>query len=143
MSNKIPGRYGTIKLSVAGSSGPYNVVTGIQDITMNANGAEIKSTTHDDGVFETYLSGRSDFSLDVSGLYDTASAEQAAIIATRFTNTPATLYAQYMPQDGSGKVLQSEVTVTKCNLGSPNDDATKLDYTLRLRGQPTWVDQTP
>ncbi len=141
MSNKIPGRYGTLKLSLTGQNGTYNVMAGVMDITLNMNGGEIKSTTHDDGVFETYLSGRSDFSLDISGLYDTTSAEQAAIINTRFVNNPSPIWAQYMPQDGSGKVLQAQVSVTKCNIGSPNDEATKFDFTLRLTGQPTWVNQ--
>lgn len=141
MAVKIPGRFGTLKLSKTGVNGTYNVMEGCMDITLNMNGGEIKTTTHDDGVFETYISGRSDFSIDVSGLYVPASDEQAQVINTRFVNSPAPLFARFMPVDGSGKVLQAEIAVTKCNIGSPNDEACKFDFTFRLKGLPTWLDQ--
>jgi len=139
--SKIQGRFGKLKLSTDGGTN-YNEVTGITEITMNANGAEIKVTSHDDGAFETYLSGRNDFSLDCSAVYDSASTQQAAIIATRFASDPATLYFKYTPKELTGVyALTCQGVVTKCTLGSPNDDACKFDFTIRLAGIPTWTAQ--
>lgn len=138
---KIQGRFGKLKLSTDGGT-TFTEVSGIQDITMNANGAEIKVTSHDDGAFETYLSGRNDFSLDCTAMYDSASAEQSAIIGSRFATDPGVLYFQYMPKEMTGiYMLTCRGVITKCTLGSPNDDGTKFDFTIRLAGAPTWAAQ--
>jgi predicted secreted protein len=111
---KLQGRFGKLKISTDGGT-TYSDVTGIADITMNANGAEIKVTTHDDGAFETYLSGRNDFSLECSAMYDPASTEQAAIIATRFATDPGVLYFKYMPKESAGiYALTCQGVITKC-----------------------------
>lgn len=141
MATKIQGRFGKLKLSTDGGT-VYNDIAGIADITVNANGAEVKVTSHDDGPFETYLPGRNDFSMDVSAMYDASSAEQAAIIATRFASDQDTLFFKYMVKEATGiYALTCQGVITKCTLGSPNDDATKFDFTVRLAGAPVWEAQ--
>lgn len=136
---KMQGRLSEVHVSWDGGT-TYTVIGGITDATLNINQGEIKVTSHDSGSFEEYIPGRKDMTIDCSAVYNEADVPQMAIIQSAFDST--SLHFRFYAKLATGsRMSECEGLITKCNVATPNDDAAKLDFTIRLSGTATWATQ--
>jgi hypothetical protein len=136
---KIQGRLS--KVAVGADNVTYNDITGIIDATLNLELAEITTTTHDDGAFESYITGRKNGTIDLSVRWDDAATYQDTIKDAFFNGT--TLYWRFRMDEATG--LDQFVAlgfVTSLTPSGPNDDAAGMDATIRLTGTITRSQQS-
>lgn len=130
------------KLAVSTDGGTnYTEVKGIADATLNLEQAELTTTAHDDGDFETFIVGRKNGSIDVTVRYDEADAGQQTLLDSFFDGTTLD-YRWRMRGDVSGaRELTAKGIITSQPQAAPNDDVASMDTTIRLTGTITKATQ--
>lgn len=141
------GRLAKVTASVDDTT--YTPVKGLKEATFSGSRSEIKTTSHDDGDFETYLPGRVDGSIDIKLYLDDADAGQAILNAAWLAGSIIYGHFVQVPGASGGKSYKGKVIVTKFEQTGGDNEAAMINATIRFsaalvqQDQPTTPDETP
>jgi predicted secreted protein len=138
---KSQGRLAQVHVSTDGGT-TFVEVGGLESATLNTNRGEINVSSHDSGASSEYLQGRKDHTCDMSCFYDNANAPQQAMVDNAHEDEAPDLIFRFYPRVGAGiKMAQGAGIVNKATLSAGNDDALKVDFTVRITGALVWSTQ--
>lgn len=117
-------------------------VPGVHDITMTVTVQEIDASDHDSSGWGEKLTGTSDWSVDVSGIYKDQDTEQLALIALSIAGTAA---AFKMRPNGTGTgqtEFSGNARVGTWTITGPQDGVQAFNFKLSGAGALTPGTQT-
>jgi predicted secreted protein len=135
------GRLSEVHVSVD-SGATFAPISGIESATLNTNRGEINVSSHDTGANSKYMQGRKDHTVDVSCFFDNDDAPQQALVDNAHEDDAPELVFRFYPKVGAGyKVAEGPGIVNKATMSGGNDDAFKVDFTIRITDALVWTVQ--
>jgi len=106
------------------------------DATYNGETAELDTTCHDDDASRTFISGRSQTTIDFTLRWDEADAGQTDARDAFFART--TNGWRWRQEEGTGfQNYEAQGFVTSWSQAAPNDDVSEVTGTVRITGDVT------
>lgn len=128
----IAGRISTLEVSTDGGTS-YDPVGKLVDATLNLNVDELECTTHDSAGAREYLPNHHDATLDGTLRWDQDDVGQGVILDKAFDKTLAKY--RFRIETGTGRLeFVADGFATTYSPGTPLDDTTNIDFTIRLSG---------
>ena len=108
----------------------------IKNIGLNIDGKEINVSNFDSGVFEEFLKGRNNVTMDVTCIYDqTDTTAQGAVIDDLLANAVDDTIAFAPASGASGDITYSGSGFPKnAAISGDDDEAVEVTYTFRING---------
>jgi predicted secreted protein len=138
---KSQGRLAQVHVSTDGGT-TFAEVGGLESATLHTTRGEINVSSHDSGASSEYLQGRKDHTCDISCFYDNTNTPQQAMVDNAHEDEAPDLIFRFYPRIGGGyKMATGAGIVNKADLSAGNDDALKIDFTVRITGALVWSAQ--
>jgi hypothetical protein len=125
------------KLDDAG--GTLRTLTAFLDNVTFSNSVDVADTTTMGTEVKTYLSGHSDATLSISGLYDSTATTGPDVVLQGIVGKESTSSFEYGPEGGStGKVkISGEAFLTGYEINAAGGDAVKFTADFQVSGAVT------
>lgn len=123
------------------AGGPYTALGSKRDADIAIGGAEIGSTTFDDGQWEDFLKGRKNAQITLTAAWDSTDAVLTQLRDDHFNDVERFVRWRFEDAVGAPEFTANSI-VTQYDGSGPNDDLGTVSVTIRIKGAVTEAVQT-